>query len=384
MKHFKSLIIALIIMLGACDQPGTLENKKQKLEELRDEFTDLKSKIRQLEKEVDRIDTSNDPLEEATLVRTNPVQRKNFNTYAEVTGNAISKKNVLLSSEISGRVVEIIPSEGDMVKKDAPLIRLDDQLIRSNIDEIQTQLELARKVYKRQKNLWDKNIGSEIQYLQARNKKETLEKRLASARKRLEKTTIQAPFGGKIDNLLINEGEFAAPGRQLIRIVNLSEMRINAEVSDAYLGKIQNGDTVEVSILPVGLKKTLPVTHVADYINPGSRSFRIEIKIPNEDRRIKPNVLARIRFSIYNNKKALVIPSKILQQSKEGNYIYITKEAGGSFIARKKMIETGHSYKGETEVISGLKGDENLITQGFREVTDEEKVVTPDTIKPGQ
>jgi len=369
-----ALLVARIIMCSGCNQSETLADKKEQLKAYKEQINDLKVKVKKLENEILQADTTNNPDEEKKLVSLKTVKTKSFKHFVKVRGEASSKKNVSLSAELSGLVTEINHSEGEQVQKGEVIAKLENESIKQSIDEIKTNLELAKDIYQKRKNLWEKNIGSEIEYLQAKNEKDRLQKRLASTKSELDKTIIKAPISGEIDEIFINEGELANPASPICRIVNLDQIRLSANLSESYLGKINQGDSVSIKFPSIGVQKMATISHVGQFIAPESRTFKIEVKLQNQDHLIKPNMMGIIRFADYANSNALIIPSKIIQEEGDKNYIYLAKNKDRNWQAEKTYVEIGRTHKGETEIKNGLESGDKLIVQGFRDVNDGENL----------
>ena len=225
---FSRVTLTLIVLLASCNQAsdnGDLESEKKELYSLREDQKELQNRILKLEKEIKK----QDPLFEykpdiTTLVSVIEVSSQDFYHKIEVRGSIASRQNIMISAEMAGLIQKIMVREGDRVNKGQLLVILDGESIRRSIDELKTQLELAALLYERQARLWEKSVGSEIQYLEAKNRKETLEKRMASANTRLEKTRIKSPFSGSIDSIHVKEGEFVMTGMQLVRVVKLKNL----------------------------------------------------------------------------------------------------------------------------------------------------------------
>lgn len=378
--QFNKLFIVSILTAAALqscsDQSDSLKAKKDKLQSYRNELSDLKSKINGLEEEIQQEDTLSTK-DKSQLVSLKDVKQRTFKHFVEVRGKATSKKNVQVSPKRSGIIKKLHHTEGDTVKKGDLLVELDSETIETEIEQIQTNLNHARNLYQKQKNLWEKDIGSEVEYLQAKNRLNSLQKQLASAKTQLANTKIKSPIAGEIDEIYQNEGEMANPTKPLCRVINLNHMRVIANISESHLGKINKGDSVKVHFPNIGIKRTNRVTHVGRFIDPDSRTFKIEVKIDNPNGLIKPNVLATIRFTDYENPNALVIPTKLLQESEKGKFIYTSKQKDDRLKARKTNIKIGKSYNGFTEILDGLNKNDRLIVEGFRDVSDNEGIKLP-------
>ncbi|MEQ9426039.1 MAG: efflux RND transporter periplasmic adaptor subunit [Cyclobacteriaceae bacterium] len=365
------LIAPLAIMLNACGNGDELEAKKAELTDVRTQIADLTNQAKQLETEIAELDPEygqNDG--NVVLVSTTAVNPSKFEHKIEVRGTVESRKNVMVSAETAGRIESIKVREGQNVKKGDLLLMLDADVIRNNIAELKTSLELAEIVFQRQSNLWDKKIGTEIQYLETKNRKESLERKLTTAHSQLAMANVRAPFTGSIDDIPVKVGEMAAPGAPLIRIVNPNEMYIKAEVSENYIGRFVKGDPVEIHFPSQNENLVSKISSVGNVLNKENRTFSLEILLPEIDFTIKPNQVAVLKLTDYTNATALVIPTKLIQRDDIGTFIYRVENDGVINIAKKMHVETGMSYNSKTEIKSGLEGNEKIIEKGFREVTD--------------
>ncbi len=374
MQSLKSFIIVLLTatFLLACAGGDELEQKKAKLEELKSELDDKKSEIAALEEEIREVDpTFGASQVSEILVATLPASQERFIHQFEVRGSVESKKNVLISAETMGRVEKVFVEEGQFVRAGALLVELDADILRNNISEVRTNLELAEAIYNRQANLWEKKIGTEIQYLQAKNNKEALERRLATMESQLKQYRVRAPFSGTVDDIPARVGEMAQPGVPLARIVNQRDMYIAADISEAYLGKVKAGDKVEVyfPIQDVSFEST--VSAVGRVINQENRTFEVQIALPETpDYAFQPNQVTVLKVTDYMREDALTIPTRLIQADDQGKFVYVVNENEGKKLAKKARVETGLSFNSKTEITEGLEVGDELIDKGYRDVND--------------
>ena len=371
MKIKLVLLMMSVLFVASCKKELTVEEKKDQLISYQNQIQDLKAKIKDLEKEIVLSDPEykSEP-DGSILVSTITPEKKSFKHYIEVRGSIDSRKNVLLSAELPGMIEEVYVKEGDVVKKGQTLVKLSSSIIENSISEVKTSLEMARVVFQKQSNLWKQNIGTEIQYLQAKNNKETLESKLATLRSQLSQSIVKAPFSGKIDEIQAREGEMAQPGLPLVRLINPDEMYVRSDVSERFIGNFKIGDRVEMRIPSVDKVLTTSIAAIGQVINEQNRTFEIEFLLPKVDFPLKPNQVVILTMVDYTNNEAFVLPTNIIQKDGVGNYIYVVKEDGENNNVEKKHIKTGLSFKGETEVINGLSGDEAVVDKGFRELSD--------------
>lgn len=376
MKIYSVKLLTILLVpaiLSSCNrfqETSGLEEKKKLLRTLKDEKRALEQEITSLEEEIKKED-STFLGENLILVSTRPVTQQEFVHKIEVRGSVRSNKNVMISSETIGRINYGRVSQGDRVKKGDILFKLDAETLKNRINELQKSLELATAVYQRQSNLWENQIGSEIQYLEAKNKKEMLERQLATANSQLSQTIIRAPFGGTVDEVFVKTGEMAQPGIQLLRLISLEDMYIEAEVSERYVSSFNTGDKVRVLFPALETEMNSTINSVGQVINEKSRKFKIEVKIPEGTRiNVKPNLTAVLQLTDYTNEKALVIPTNIIQRDNEGDYIFLVDTTHNPYKAQKVHITRGISYKNETEVLEGLSEGQTIIDEGFKDVSD--------------
>ena len=370
-NHIAYLSLGFFLLATACggDQ-DELSEKKAQLQEYRAEAKELRTKITSLEEEIAAQDSTFGRRDKATLVTTLPVITKNFEHFLEVRGSVESEQNVTMSAEAPGIVEQIRVQEGDRVRKGQVMVSQDSETIRRNIEELKTSLDLATTVYERQKNLWDQKIGTEIQFLQAKNNKESLERRIASAQSQLSSYIIRAPFAGSVDNIIVKEGEMAQPGLPLLRLVSLQDMHIEADVSEAYLGKFAVGDSVQVTFPSLDKAVTSTISAVGQVIDENNRTFSIEVKLPRREDMLRPNLLAVVKIKDFEQQEAIVVPTNLILNDNQGDFVYVVQKNDGLPIATKKPVERGLSYQGETLIESGLTAGDRLVNEGFRSVAE--------------
>jgi len=366
---YKYILITLIVA-GACSQPvSDVETKKQELEAAQNEMISLKEKIGNLEKEIVALDPTFARNNNAVLISTWTLEAKPFEHYVDVRGSVESRKNVSLSTMSGGKVEKVLVTEGQQVSAGQVLIVLEADVIRNSIKEIKTSIELANTVYEKQANLWEQKIGSEIQYLQAKNNKEALERKLATMNSQLDQMIIKAPFSGAIDKVEALVGEMASPGLPLVRMVNPNDMYVKADVSEDFIGKLKKNDKVEVYFPAFDKKVNSNILSVGQVINAENRTFRIEANLDSE-LASKPNQVVVISLRDYVNPNVFQVPTKIIQRDNQGQFLFVIENKENTLQARKVYIEPGMSHGNVTEVLKGLDGSEKIVYEGFREVTE--------------
>lgn len=365
-------LVGLVLLQLSCGKPDQLEEKKAELQEYKDEMQELKGKIEKLENEIVQLDPNfGKSNRQTTIVSTLPVEIRDFEHFIEVGGEITSRQNVVLAAEVTGMVQRIHVREGNEVKKGDILLSLDASATQRTIAELETALELATTVYERQSNLWKQQIGTEIQYLEAKNRKESVERQLESAQVQLSKSIIRAPFPGSVEEVIIKVGETAMPGSELLRLVGSDKIFVEANVSEAYVGNFSKGDKVELVIPSTGETYVSELTSVGGVINKENRTFKVEIELPEAIKNhVRPNQLAVVKISNFIKQDAIVIPTNLIQYDNRGAYVYVVHNEGDSPAARKVYVEGGITYNNQTLIEKGLEGGELLIDKGFRNVSD--------------
>jgi membrane fusion protein, multidrug efflux system len=377
MKKNIYLSIALMAIAVACStssgnhSDSDIEAKKKELEESQKEMASLMEKIASLEKEISEADPSYAKQNsKAILVSTFLAEKKLFEHRVDIRGAVESRKNVMLSAQTAGEIQQVHVREGQRISKGQVLVSLNAEVIRNSIAELKTSLELANSVYEKQAKLWEQKIGTELQYLQAKNNKESLERKLATANAQLDQSIIKAPFSGTVDQLHAKVGEMASPGIPLVRVVSQEDMYIKADASERFIGKFNAGDPVEVYFPTFDKRITSKISSVGQVINPENRTFIVEVALPRVDFVIKPNQVTVLGLRDYISEETFAVPTRIVQRDDEGQYIYIVDNRGKKSLARKLHVKTGVNSLTQTEILSGLQGNEQIVDQGFRDLSD--------------
>ena len=357
----------VLLALVACNNAEDESEIRDQINEYREEARELDKKIRELEQKLES--RENDLYR--VPVRVREVSHEPFNHYFEVSGSVEAVNAAFISPEVSGVIEDIFVKEGEQVSKGQVLVKLATEVTENTIQEVRSSLEYAETVYAKQKRLWDQGIGSEMQYLEAKNNRDALINKLETLRAQRSMAVIEAPINGRVDEIFRKQGELALPGTQLMQLINLDELYVNADVSESYLSVVKEGERVTVSfpVYPaLDLKTT--VHRVGNVINPGNRTFRLQLKIENPQHKLKPNMLAVIRINDFSTDSAIVVPSNIIKQDQRGQYLYVISDLPENPVAKKVYIETGMSYGAETLVSEGIEKGEKVVTNGYNQVTD--------------
>jgi len=367
MKNNKILVLlGMGLILTACGPRGE-EAQLAQLEKERDALTE---KIERLKQGIAQKANPTVKREKLINVKISPVEKGLFQHFIQVQGTVESDNNILVAPQSSGIVKKIHVYAGSKVSRGQILAELDGSILESSIAELENGLKLAKTIFERQQRLWNKNIGSEIEFLQAKNNKESLEKRLATLKEQYKLAKIFSPLSGTVDKVLIKEGEMAAAGIGAIRVVQLSNLKIKVDLSEIYISRIKKKDLVHVSIPVTGREFDLRVEAVSQVIDPENRTFQIEMKIPKSEAGIKPNMLSVLTINDYSNPEALTVPVNIVQETGTGKFIFVAEQKNGDWIARRRSVRTGKNYNDRVEVLSGLQEGEHVVTFGYQNLAD--------------
>lgn len=352
---------------------GNLSEIKAKKSELDTQRSEITKKIDSLSKKIKSLS----PERERQLVSVEILKDTVFKHYVEVQGEVQTDQNIIIYPEFSGVLTHVYVHVGDNVKKGQLLAKIDDGGLSSQLAQTQTQAALAQTTYERRKKLWDQQIGSEIEYLQAKTNYEASQKSVEQTQKQLDKTQVRAPFSGVIDDVISDQGQVVSPGaNQLFRLVNLSKMYVTADVPENYLNNIDKGSEVLVDLGSINKEFKGKVEQVSSFINPNNRSFQIRVSVPNANGKVKPNLIATIKINDYTAKKAIVIPQNILQENSQGQSMafIVNKKNDTLGITQRVIVETGKSYDDKMEITKGLKPGQILVVEGSRTMSDNQKI----------
>ncbi len=355
-------LTAILSLAAACTNKP--KDKATELAELKKQQADLSSKIAKLQAEVgakDSVKTSD--------VSTIEVKSGVFTNYVDIQGKIDAQDNVTAYPQAQAVITAIYVKVGDHVNKGQILVQLDNSVLRQNIEQAQAQANLAQTLYQRQKNLWDQKIGTEVQYLQAQTSLQTSEKQVASLRQQADMYRIVSPINGTIDQMDLKLGQIAVPGSTGIRVVNADILKVKADVPESYAGSVHQGDNVKIIVPDANDSLTAKISFAAKVIDPASRSFAIEVRLPQRNT-LRPNMTTILKIANYAKSNSIVIPIKAIQKSESGDYVFINVNG----TAKHVNIKMGGTYGGQTEILSGLKAGDQLVVEGATDIEDGDKI----------
>ena len=373
---FTIIISTVLFSCSSSDDAQKPDEIRKKISEYKNEIRELDKKVADLEEKLSGTETEG-KVTNAVRVNVKKLKDQKFEHYFMATGSVTAENESYISPQTNGQITNIYVEEGDKVKKGELLARLNTDIIENNIDEVKVNLQLANTIYKKQKELWDKQIGSEIQYLKAKSNYESLKSKLNTLRSRYNLSFIKSPLNGVVDVIYQKVGEMGTPGMRMLHLVSLNPLLVKAKVSEKYIPVISIGDHVAVTFPTFpGMEIDAAISRIGDVINTANRTFTVELKLENKDFKIKPNMLATLIIKDYESANSIDVPSFLIREDLKGRYVYIAKKENGILRATKKYINTGLSYQGNTEVVSGLSANDTIITDGYSNVSDGVTITT--------
>ena len=373
MKTIKLSItgLAVLFLMIACSG-----NKEAQLTKLKDQQSALNDKILKLQADIskDKKDTLNPA--KFKFVGLKPVTSDKFDHFIRVQGKLDGDQNAAVFAEAPGTVSSKFADVGQKVVKGQVLAQIDDQQYRTQMQGLETQYKFASDLYDKQKRLWDQKIGSEVQYMQSKTNKESLEKQISSLRQQVDKFKIKSPIDGTIEECNIKVGGVVSPDPRLAayRVVAFKNLKVSAEVSEAYSSKVRVGDNLLVTFPDINKSFDAKVNFVSKYINPTNRTFMMETKLLDGINDLKANMLAIIQINDYHTDNAVQVPMNVVQTDLAGSYVYVIRPKDKFNAAYKQPVVLGNSYNGVTEVLQGLKIGDKIISIGYQELVDGEYV----------
>lgn len=376
MSHKLLSLLLFITFITACkkaEYTNDVAGIKTQLADLKKERTSLSQQIETLTEELEKLEPKKelDPIN-VSYMNLSP---QTFERFSNIQASVIGDDLVSASSESGGRILSLNYKEGDYVNKGALIATIDLDIVDKQIAEVQTTLGLATTVYERQKRLWDQGIGSEIQYLEAKNNVDRIEKSLETLRAQTAKRNVYAPSSGYVDRKVLSQGEMAAPGMPIVQILNTSKVKVVADVPEHFLGKVKRGNWVEISFPALDKTTKRKISMIGRSIDPSNRTFKIEINLPSGGN-LKPNLLAEVRIKDFAEKNVLFIPAELIKQEVSGKkYVFTIEEMNGKQLAKKKFVQTGESDDLNIIVTDGLAANDRIIVDGAEKVIENDPLI---------
>ncbi len=359
------------LAISACGGKKTNdENKQAKLDALKKEIAKLQSEASAIEKELNQ--KSGKP--NGKEVEITEIKKGVFQSYIMIEGSADANESTIATPKVPGTIVRVLVQPGASVTAGQVLAQLDNTTISQGRNELQQQLIFVTTLFEKQKRLWEKGVGTEVQYLSVKNQKESLEKSMKTLETQIDMYNIKAPITGTLESVDAKIGQAVAPGIPLFRVMNLSNIKIKADVAESYSKKVKAGDKIKIFFPDLETEIDANISFASKYIDPLNRTFRVETKLPHVDN-LKPNMIAKLKIIDYENANTISVSSNCIQTTESGSYVVIAKaqsnakgDATAFFVAERRTVTAGKSSDGHTEILTGLNVGDLVITTGYQEL----------------
>jgi RND family efflux transporter MFP subunit len=358
------------LAISACGGKKTAdENKQAKLDALKKEIAKLQSEASAIEKEINLKSGKTNGKE----VEITEIKKGIFQSYIMIEGSADANESTIATPKVPGTIVRVLVQPGANVTAGQVLAQLDNTTISQGRNELQQQLIFVTTLFEKQKRLWEKGVGTEVQYLSVKNQKESLEKSMKTLETQIDMYNIKAPITGTLESVDAKVGQAVAPGLPLFRVMNLSNIKIKADLAESYSKKVKAGDKIKIYFPDLQTEINANISFASKYIDPLNRTFRVETKLPRVEN-LKPNMIAKLKIVDYENTSTISVSSNCIQATESGSYVVVVKaqtNAKGeatSFVAERRTITAGKSSDGKTEILTGLNEGDMVITTGYQEL----------------
>jgi len=376
MRFIYSIVVFGLLAASCGGKKTDLQSKKAELEKLKSEIAKLQAQARKLEQEIAVLEPSK---AKGKPVETEELKTAEFSSYLSIEGKADAEQSTIATAQVPGTVTAVLVQAGDAVSAGQALAYLDNTALRQSRVQIEQQLTFANTMFEKQKRLWQQGVGTEVQYLSAKNQKEAMEKNLATLDAQLAMYTIKSPISGTVESVDLKIGQAAAPGFPLFKVVNLSNLKVVADVAETFSGKINFGDAVKVQFDDINKEVDSKISFASKVIDPLNRTFKIEIRLGGIEG-AKPNMLAKLKIIDYTTPAAISVPTNAISKTDKESFVMVMTEENGKKVAKRKVVVTGHTGETRTEITSGLAAGDKVIVTGFQELNDGQEI--SETINP--
>jgi membrane fusion protein, multidrug efflux system len=286
-------------------------------------------------------------------------------------GNVEGKERVRITAEISGRIEALPFEENQPVKQGQTVARINARIAEAQVKQAAAQHELAKATFERTQRLYDKKLAAaadlDVTRAQAAQAEASHELSLAN----LEKAVVRSPIAGVVTRVTAKRGEVAAPGVPLLEVVELDEVNVVANVPERDVPLVDEGALVAIEVeAHPGRSFEGKVTRVSMVANGATRTFPVEVRVANQDRALRPGMLAKTRIVRKELAGVVVIPRDTVLDESEGTAVYVV-EAGA---AVRRQVSIGATRGRYTVATQGLAPGDVLMVLGHRQVVEGQKV----------
>lgn len=370
-----STLFAALALAACGGKKDDASKKKAMIEDLKKQIANHQTEAAKLQDSVAKLEASiGGTVAKGKLVEIETMKKSAFESYIVLEGVADADQSTIATAKVPGTVTKVLVQPGAAVKAGQVLAKIDNNAVSQGRVELENRLSFAKTVYEKQKRLWEQGIGTEIQYLTAKNQKDALEKSLATLDAQIDMYNIKSPITGTVESVDLRVGQVAAPGMPSFRIVSLEKIKVSTEVAETYAKKVKVGDAVNIEFPSLQQTVSSKVSFASKYIDPMNRTFKVEVQLPSVAN-LKPNMVAKIKLIDYTSKNAISIPTNCVQRTESGEFVMVAKLDGkNGFVAEKRSVVSGKSSDGKTEITSGLNEGDMVITVGYQELNNGQSV----------
>jgi membrane fusion protein, multidrug efflux system len=366
------LVASLSLGLISCGKGDELESVKSELSDKRSALAVLKKEIKSLEIKADSLSGKGE--DKRQVVNVDTLVASKFESYVKVNGVVASDNNVNVVPEGGGVIRSVLIKRGATVRAGQALAYLDSDILSKNLKELEGQLAFATTMFNKQKSLFDQKVGTEVQYLDAKNRKESLEKSIETLKSQKAKNVITAPVSGRIDEIFGSVGEMATQMAPFARIVNTSGAYIEADLSEEFVGRIKMGDPVKVTYSSNNQTFTTKVSYISNFINPNNRTFKVQVELPKTKDAIVPNMLTIVEFKNITVPNAIVVNNTAINTDLNGDYVFVVEKENNKLIAKKVSVKRGNTYQNLTVVKEGLSASQLMVNRRYQNLDNGDEV----------
>jgi membrane fusion protein (multidrug efflux system) len=302
-----------------------------------------------------------------TPVRILTLKPTHFEEYLQITGTVAARNRVKLIAEEAGTLRKIVKDKGSIVQAGETLAIIENKILEASYSEAKAALNQAKLDYGSKKVLHEKRAISENEYLIAKYGLERAQAAYELNKARYSKLTITAPLNGYVNDRLYDMGAYTMPNTPIFDFIDNEYMKITAGVAERFMNDIKIGKPVQISFdafpdLEIGSE----ISHINKSIDKNSRTFKIEINIPNPDRKLAPQMIANLKVLRRSYKDQIVIPLDAVIESESGRYVFTASEDNK---AVKVPLELLVIYE-DSVLVDGLKPNQQLVVTGHQELTE--------------
>ncbi len=372
MKKF-SFILLLLILFGCGKNIDSIADLTANKIKIISTIETLEQELANIDSNLIALDTAKAIQEDLPLVSTYTTELGFFEHFIEIQGQITSKEEVILRSEINGTVDKLYVSEGDFIKKGAPILSLSNTLLVAQQQEIEEQVSFAKFLLEKQEKLFNDGVGSEVQLKEVQTRYNSLKKSMETLMTQLNKRTLIAPFSGYVEKLFIQTGESISPMNQAIQLVGLDELYLTANVSENLISEISIGDSVSAYLPSLGVTISgAKISRTGKLINPVNRTVKIEAKIVSSKKQLVPNLMAIIKIRDYTKENSIVLSSRLISKNASGSSFL--KILNADNVVGTKAVSLGKQNGNYIEIVSEISSGIRVVDAGKNNVIEGQRV----------